>query len=275
MRYTSAMKQRITLVGVINVSPESFYKESVQHSSAALVRAARQMKKDGADVIDVGAMSTAPYLKTKISDEEEARRLSWAIRILKRTTDLPISADTSRAFPAEEALKAGAVILNDVTGLHGDARLASVARRARRVILMAHPSGLKNPKSIRSPLAGVEEALRSSLALAYDAKIARNKLVLDPGIGFFRNMRWLWWQWDLKVLDELRQLKKLGSPILVGVSRKSFIGAVLNQKKPEDRLAGSLTATVMAVLNGATWVRTHDVKATRNALALLNAIQKS
>jgi dihydropteroate synthase len=268
------MKQRVTLVGVINVSPESFYKASVHRNDAALTRAARQMKQDGADVIDVGAMSTAPYLKTKISEQAEAERLAHAVRVLKRATDLPISADTARARPADAALKAGALYLNDVTGLHGDPEFAKVARRARRVILMAHPSASTFGHA-RSPIDGVVRSLRSSLRLARQARIPLDKIVLDPGIGFFRDTRWPWWKWDLNVLKNIARLEKLGRPLLVGVSRKSFIGAALGQKKPQDRLPGSLAATTAAVLNGATWVRTHDVKDTRSALTLIEQIRNA
>jgi dihydropteroate synthase len=264
------MQPRITLVGAINVSPESFYPASVPRTDAALARLARQMQQDGADVIDVGAMSTAPYLKTHISDREESRRLTRAIRVIRRAVNLPISADTSRASVAQTALAAGAAFLNDITGLHGDPGYASVARRARRVILMAHPHGLK--KAARSPLAGVEACLKSTLRIAAQANIPATKIVIDPGIGFFRDTRWPWWKWDVEVLKNLKRLKELKLPLLVGVSRKSFIGALLGEKKPSDRLAGSLAATLLAVQNGASWVRTHDVKATRDGLRVLRAI---
>lgn len=260
------MKRRPTILGVINVSPESFYKGSVKQHAAALSKAAEQMEQDGADAIDVGAMSTAPYLKTQISEEQEAERLSRAIRILKKATDLPLSADTSRSIPAKAALEAGARYLNDVTGFHRDPHLAAVARRAQRVILMAHPLGLRGLKSVRSPIEDVMRSLQASVKIAQSAGIPEKKLVIDPGIGFFRDTRWPWWKWDLQVLQKINQLCSWKYPVLIGVSRKSFIGALLNQPNPNDRLAGSLSATIAAIKQGVTWVRTHDVKATRNAL---------
>jgi dihydropteroate synthase len=217
-------------------------------------------------------MSTAPYLKTRISEVEEAHRLSAAIKIVLRHTRRPVAADTSRATVAEAAFAAGATILNDVTGLHGDARMAAVARRAQRVIVMAHPLGLRRTRALRSPIDGVIASLRSSLGLAAAARLPLHKIIVDPGIGFFRETKWPWWQWDLRVLRELERVRTLRRPMLAGVSRKSFIGEVLGQKDPAERLAGSLAATAVAVSKGASWVRTHDVKATRDAIAMLAAI---
>lgn len=261
----------VRLMGVINMSPESFYQGSVPASDRLLARAAEAMERDGADFIDVGAMSTAPYLKTEISEREEARRLQKAVRIIRKASSLPISIDTSRSGPAEAGLAAGADILNDVTGLTRDKNLGKLAACAKGVILMAHPSAMKK-KHAGSPISLVTAILQSALHKAHGAGVLSSRLVLDPGIGFFRHQKKLWWKWDLAVLRDLKKLNKLKNPILIGVSRKSFIGHILGGLPADERLSGSLSATILAVKNGASLVRTHDIKPTRQALLLAESI---
>ncbi len=257
----------VRLMGVINVSAESFFKQSVGTQTARIAAMARELTKEGADFIDVGAMSSAPYLKTHISESIELERLTKAISVLRKNSKLPISADTSRARVADAALKAGAKIINDVTGFMGDPAMALVARRAQGIILMAHPSGLTS-RSNESPVFTTIQLFRQSLKLARQAGVPLNKIALDPGIGFFRGQKLPWWKWDLEILKELKQLTKLDLPLLIGASRKSFIGHILDQKDPHDRLAGSLAAATVAVLNGASIIRTHDVDATRQAVKI-------
>jgi len=251
----------LKIVGVINVSPESFYKGSVTRNTQQLAAMAKKLTGEGADFIDVGAMSTAPYLKTEISADEEAKRLNWAVSILRKNTKTPISIDTSRFEPALAGLAAGATYLNDVTGLHADKRLAALAKKFKGVILMAHPMALPN-KNLK-PIIKVKKILKTAINKATKNGVQRSKIVIDPGIGFFRDEKMPWWQWDLDVLKNLSQLKALRCPILIGVSRKSFIGEILGGIPPEQRLGGSLIATLAAVERGATWIRTHDVAETK------------
>lgn len=255
----------IRILGVINVSPESFYRSSVKTRERDIVRQAERMEKEGADFIDVGAMSTAPYLLTQISEEEEARRIVRAVKIIRRACSLPISIDTTRARPAAAGLDAGARILNDVTGFHGDPELPRVARRAGGVILMAHPVAWKRGGKPADPIRTTRLLLTSSLTIARRNGIPFSKIVLDPGIGFFRNAGLPWWRWDVEILSKLKKLASLPAPLLVGVSRKSFLGHLLNGAPPDQRLEGSLAATAIAILNGASLLRTHDVAATRKA----------
>jgi dihydropteroate synthase len=255
-------KPPIRLLGVINVSPESFYKGSVPRNERALAALAKRLTKEGADMLDVGAMSTAPYLKTKISETEEAKRLSWAVRVIRKNSRLPISADTARFKPALAALNAGASYLNDVTGLHGDPKLANIARRFKGVILMAHPSVFPRLNT-SAPIQKIKRILSRAVKTAVRNGVPRSKIIIDPGIGFFRDENRPWWQWDLLALYELEKLKSLKCLILVGVSRKSFIGKLMGGVPPEKRLSGSLAAAGAAVKNGAGWIRTHDVKETK------------
>ncbi len=266
----------VALVGVLNVSPESFYGGSVFRDADALLGAAERMVEAGAALLDVGGMSTAPYLDTRIPEAEEADRLAGAIEALASKVGIPICADTWRAGPARAALDAGATVVNDVTGLTGDPEMGPLLAQARAgVILMANDrlsGALRNNASL-TPAVRVRALLSESLARARSAGIDEGRIVVDPGIGFFRSSGVAWPEWDCRVLRDLGELAALGRPICVGVSRKSFIGALLGQESPEDRLAGSLGASAVAVMNGAHLVRTHDVAATRQAVRVAEGIR--
>ncbi|MEK6530646.1 MAG: dihydropteroate synthase [candidate division NC10 bacterium] len=262
----------VALVGVLNVSPESFYGGSVFRERDRLLAAAQRMVEAGAVLLDVGGMSSAPYLATRIPETEEADRLARAIEGLAPKLGVPISADTWRAGPARQALDAGAAVINDVSGLLGDPGMAPlVARRGAGLIVMASDRG-SSPDGGR-PGERVLALLGESLALARAAGIEEERIVVDPGIGFFRSASMPWYEWDCRVLSDLGALGTLGRPICVGVSRKSFIGALLGQDNPADRLPGSLAATAVAVVNGAHLIRTHDVAETRQAVRVAEAIR--
>ncbi len=251
------------IMGVINVSPESFYKGSVRNDGEGLIETAVKMVEEGAAFIDIGTKSTAPYLKTQIPVEEEVRRAVWAVKAIRDHVDVPISIDTTSAKVAEEALKAGADIIKDVTGLKGDPDMAKVARDyGAPVIVCAH--GEVNDFS--DPVHTVIDLLQESLVIAGEHGI--EELAVDPAIGFLRPEWPPWYEWDSKILANLNALKILGRPILIGVSRKSFIGAITGRKDPAERLPGSLSATAIAVFNGAHIVRTHDVKETLDVVKM-------
>lgn len=260
----------VRIVGVINVSPESFFSGSVARTERALARRAEQMVAEGADILDIGAMSTAPYLETEVSIDEERERMVRAVRCVRQAVSVPISADTARARVAAAALDAGAAILNDVHGLRRDRAMRDVARYSGGLIAMANearPGGSGRIGMVRS-------LLRRSLELADSAGIARAQIVLDPGIGFFRQCRRPWHEIDITLIAELGGLLPLGRPLLVGLSRKSFLGILTGRKRAEDRLHGSLAATALAVAHGAALVRCHDVAATVDAVRVAEAIRR-
>ena len=260
----------VRIVGAINVSPESFYEGSVAADEDTLRQRAQTMVAEGADMLDVGAMSTAPYLETAISEAEEIRRLTWAIGVLRSAVALPISVDTKRYRVASAALDAGAAVINDVGGFRHDPAMAQgVARRAQGAILMASESSA----GALEPIPTVRDLLQQSLTLSDAVGFPRDRIVLDPGIGFFRKAALPWDTWDCEILRRLGELRTLGRPILVGLSRKSFIGKVLGHHDPAERLPGSLAATTVAVLNGAHLVRTHDVGPTRDAIRMAEALR--
>jgi len=261
----------VRVVGVINVSPESFHAGSVTRGARALRQRARQMVAEGADLLDLGAMSTAPYLRGAIDPVEEARRLRAAMAAVREAVDVPLAADTQRAAVAAAALEAGATIVNDVSGLADDPEMAAVARRAGGLILMARETG----PTAHAPMRVVAGLVRAALRRADAARIPRARIVVDPGIGFFRHAAVPWHAFDCEVLAHLSALRRLGQPLLVGVSRKSFIAHLTGRADPADRLAGSLGATAVAVYNGAHLVRTHDVAATVDVVRVVEAMREA
>lgn len=304
----------MAVAGALNVSPESFHAGSVRTAREALRRAALAMAEAGAALVDVGARSTAPYRGADPDEAEECRRLGEAVEWLAGRVPVPLSADTTRPGPARAALEAGARVINDVSGLR-DPRLAALVREHRAgLILTATPivagsvrparteSGLtqrrrgtdtpvqpsapsqrpseatglsRAPEPGGGPVQRVRMLLREALGRAREAGIPEERVVLDPGIGFFRDETVSWDEWDVRVLAGLDALSDLGRPLCVGVSRKSFLGAVTGRAHPGDRLAGSLAATALAVLHGAALVRTHDVAETLDAIRVAERVRRA
>jgi len=263
----------VAVVGALNVSPESFYSGSVVVDADRLLQAGEAMAQAGAAWLDVGAMSTAPYLDARIPEVLEADRLHWAVRLLTTKLDLPVAADVSRVGPARAALEAGARLINDVTGLVGDPGLARLTAEAGAgLVLMAGPAAAP---PAGEPVATVRAALQRSLAIARGAGIPDERILVDPGIGFFRGHGVAWPDWDCRVLAGLPALRALGRPLYVGVSRKSFIGALAGVEDPAERLPGSLAATAAAVLGGAHVIRAHDVAETVQAVRVAQAIRRA
>jgi len=269
MKFAGVNLDEPRVMGVINVSPESFYKGSVRNDEKALAETAVKMVEEGASFIDIGAKSTAPYLETQIPLEEEIRRAVWAVKVVKDAVDVPVSIDTTSARVAEEALKAGADIINDVTGFKGDPEMVKVASEyGVPAVLCAHGK----VRDFSDPVKTVIGFLQESLTIAREHGIS--DIAVDPAIGFLRPEWPPWYEWDSKVIANLNLLKLLGRPILVGVSRKSFIGAITGRNDPAERLAGSLSATAIAVLKGANIVRTHDVRETIDAVKVADFMRR-
>ena len=256
----------VTIMGALNVSPESFYGGSVHRDRDALVRAGESMARAGAAILDVGARSTAPYLETAVDDAEEADRLAAAVHALVGKVALPVSADTARPAAARAALDAGASAINDVTALSDPAVARLIAQRGVSALLMASPVAPAGAAENGNPVACVTGILRGALDRARAAAIADEHIVLDPGVGFFRDAALPWDVWDTTVLGRLEAIVALGRPLCVGVSRKSFLGAITGHADPAQRLPASLAATAVAVMHGAAVIRTHDVAETRDAV---------
>jgi len=262
----------VRLMAALNVSPESFYGGSVRGDPGALRDAAQQAVEEGADIIDIGARSTAPYVDAVVPIDEEVRRMGRAVETVVAAVRAPVSADTTRATVAAAALAAGARIINDVSGLRADAAMADIAAQGEGVVLMAAPDGRA---SSEAPMAQVRRLLLDSLARAQRAGLGLHEIVLDPGIGFFTDAGVPASVFNCAVLAGLDALIDLGCPLLVGVSRKSFIGHLTGRSDPAQRLAGSLAAAAVAVYTGASVVRTHDVAATRDAVRVAEALRQA
>jgi len=263
----------VRFMGILNTSRESFYKKSISISKQRISDAVYRMEAEGADFIDVGGMSTAPYLATMISEKTEIRRIMKAIKIIQQISNLPISVDTCRAGVAKEALELGVDIINDVTGLKHDPRMPkTIEKYCPSLVLCAYSKKIMTGNQLHN----VKQLLNESLEIAKSVDIPKTKIVLDPAIGFFRKkgmgdfftkINSDWFKRDLLVLKNLKSIKS-GRPILVSVSNKSFIGKILKKENPSDRLFGSLAAEVISVLNGANIIRTHNVGKSKEANAI-------
>jgi len=263
----------VRIMGILNTSPESFYKKSIAITRQRIIDTVHRMEEEGADFIDVGGMSTAPYLPTMVQEKIEVARIVNAVKIIQCTTNLPISVDTCRATVAKEALELGVDIINDVTGLKYDKMMPKIIERYHpSLILCAYGKKIITGNQLRE----TKQLLKKSLEIAKSAKIPRTKIVLDPAIGFFRKngknpfftrIKSDWVKRDLLILGNLRSIKS-SMPLLVSVSNKSFIGEILKKENPSDRLAGSLAAEVVCVLNGANIIRTHNVGKTKEAITI-------
>ncbi len=264
------------IMGVINVSPESFYKNSVKTNVNEIANVATEMQETGADMIDIGAMSTAPYLETIISVEQEIKRIRDAIDVIKSSCSLPISADTLRAEVAKEAIKVGADAINDISGLKYDKKMADIVSRSGLPIIMGAYGGSGGRSGLASgSVFGTIKVLTESISIAKSASIAADNIIIDPAIGFFRpkgknpfftRMTDLpWYIRDIEVISNLKKLKRFSKPVCICVSRKSFIGNIFDLE-PEERLIPSAAAELICILNSANLIRTHDVKETWHTL---------
>ena len=260
---------RTTLMGVLNVTPDSFSDGGKFFDSGRAVQRGVELAAEGADIIDIGGESTRPGAQP-VAVEEEIERVIPVIRGLRARTQVPLSIDTYKVEVARRALAEGADIVNDISALRLDARMASFVASEQVPVVLMHMQGM--PQNMqRSPsyvdvVSEVSEFLRLRAQAALDAGIDPAAIVVDPGIGFGKSL-----EHNLILLKGLPVLGALGFPVLVGVSRKTFIGRIL-AAAPEDRLEGSLAAACIAVLGGARINRVHDVQQTVRAVRIVDAV---
>jgi dihydropteroate synthase len=260
------------IMGVINVSPESHYKKSVRTTVQEIAAAASEMQEQGADILDVGAMSTAPYLETVISVEQEVKRMRLAIDAVKRDCSLPISVDTLRSQVAKEAIRMGVNLINDISGLKYDKKMANIISQSGLHVIVSAYGGQNGATS--GHFSGTVKTLNESIDIARRAAIANEKIIIDPAIGFFRQsgknpfftkMADLpWYVRDIEVISNLKKLQMFSMPICISVSRKSFLGNIFNLAS-DDLLIPSAAVELICILNGANIIRTHDVVQTWHA----------
>jgi len=258
---TLVLGERTLVMGVLNVTPDSFSDGGKFLQPESAIEQAFAIERAGADLLDIGGESTRPG-SVETSASEELDRILPVLEALRGRLKIPISVDTRRASVAELAIRAGAELVNDVSGLRSDPRIAEVAARHRVPLILMHmrgePRTMQERGFARDVIKDVMQGLRKSVAVARKAGIAKSQIIVDPGIGFGKSFAQ-----NYELLEKLPQLAKLGYPILVGTSRKGFLGATLARDgkpaPPEERIWGTAATVTASILSGAHIVRVHDV----------------
>ena len=269
-------KNKITIMGILNISPESFYKKSIKSTKSEISKYLLDMEENGADIIDIGGMSTAPYLKTIVSEKTESERITKTIKIIQNLSNIPISVDTCRASVAKDALELGIDVINDISGLKYDPNMPKIIEKySPSIILCSYSKRLVKGNLISA----TKKLLNESVKIAENAEISKDKIVVDPSIGFFRrssdvknNLPYTkiksdWAKRDVEIIKKLKLLKT-NFPILVSISNKSFIGKLLGKENPADRNTGTAIAEMLSIINGASIIRTHNPQITSDVIKL-------
>ncbi len=265
--------EKTLVMAILNVTPDSFSDGGKFHIIDDALRQAEKLIEAGADILDIGGESTRPN-SARIVDEEEIRRVVPVVEAVGKRFDVPISIDTSKATVAEKSFEAGAEIINDVSGLRFDERVAEVAAKTKAGLILMHLRGdfetMHKQKPVENILREVADGFRRSIEKAESFGVKKENIALDVGIGFSKTF-----EQNLELIAKLNQLAAEFTefPLLVGTSRKSFIGKILDDAPVEERLAGSLGSAAIAVWNGAKIVRVHDVAATVEMLKVIDKIK--
>ena len=266
-----ASSNSTAIMGIINLSPDSFYSRSIPRSISGVFNVAKKMIQEGVHILDVGAETTRPGSKG-ISVKLELERLLPVITKLTKEFDIPISVDTYKPEVASVVLQEGVSVINDISGLGAGYKMANVIARHKAGVVLMHMKGTPEPMQkkpyYKDVSAEVLNFLSSRIMLAEEAGIDFESIAIDPGIGFGKTLTH-----NVDLITKLDQLKVLGKQILLGVSRKSFIGDILNLE-PAERLEGSIAAGIVGVINGANILRVHDVGSTMRAVRVVKALRK-
>lgn len=251
-------KNHTYIMGILNVTPDSFSDGGKYADIDKAMRHADKMIKEGADIIDIGGESTRPGYQ-QISDDEEAERICPVIEKIKNTFDIPVSADTYKSAVAVSAIKSGADLINDIWGLKYDDKMAQIISSYKKSVCIMHN---RKATSYNSFIDDVISELRESIDIAISSGIDKDMIMIDPGVGFAKS-----YEQNLLITNELEKLHILKTPILLGTSRKSVIGLTLDLPV-EERLEGTLATTVFAVLKNCLFVRVHDVKENKRIITM-------
>ena len=256
--------KRTVIMGIVNVTPDSFSDGGRFNNIDAALSHARQLVADGADILDLGGESTRPYGNNEpIGADEEMSRILPVLERLLQEVPVPVSIDTYKAATAEAALKLGAHIINDVWGLQGDQAMAAVVAKYQAPVVVMHN---QNHIGYNDLMADVCGFLRTSIAIAEQAGLSKDKIIVDPGVGFAKTRAD-----NIMIIRHLRQLEQLGCPILLGTSRKNFIGTTLNLPA-DDRVEGTAATVAIGIANGADIIRVHDVKEMTRVARMTDAL---
>lgn len=265
-------KDKPLIMGVLNMTPDSFFDGGKYATPRKAIDHARRMEEDGAHIIDVGGESSRPF-SSPVSTDTELKRVLPIIEGLRAKSDIAISVDTCKARVAKEACLAGADIINDITGLRFDAEMGGTARDLGAYVVVMHmkgtPGDMQEAPSYVDVIGEIRTFILERIRFARESGIGEEKIIIDPGIGFGKRV-----EDNLKIIKSLDQLKSLGKPILIGTSMKGFIGKV-TASPLKGRVEGTLASIAIAVWNGADIVRVHDVKKARKVVSLVDAIKKA
>lgn len=265
-----ALNDKTYIMGILNVTPDSFSDGGKFLNKESAVKHAIEMAGLGADIIDVGGESTRPGAED-ISLEEELSRVIPVVKMLSKRINIPISIDTRRSKVAEKAVNAGAGIVNDVSALRYDPQMAHVVASLGADLIMMHmkgcPKDMQKAPRYKNLIGEIKESLKESLKIAGKAGIRKEKIIVDPGIGFGKTVKH-----NLAILKNLAEFKTLGQPICIGTSRKSFIAKALGLSQNDTALYGTLATCVVAIMNGANILRVHDVKEAVDAARMTDKI---
>ncbi len=271
-RHSWDFRERPAIMGILNVTPDSFSDGGRFDRLESGLQQARQMISEGADFIDIGGESTrpgAPEIKAAI----EKQRVLPIIKALKSESDIPISIDTRKAEVAAAAIEAGADIVNDVSGLRHDKSMWNTLSRSEAGVIIMHmrgtPMNMQQLTDYDDLIGEIKAYFMESLAASEQHGIDKERIILDPGIGFSKTA-----EHNLDIIARLPEFFELGRPLLLGPSRKSFIGRILRREKPEERIWGTAGAAAAAVLRGAGIIRVHDVGAIRDAILVAAAVRE-
>ncbi|MGQ4649405.1 dihydropteroate synthase [Lyngbya aestuarii] len=262
--------ERTYLMGVLNVTPDSFSDGGKFYTTTAALAQAQRLVEGGADIIDIGGQSTKPGAE-QVSLEEELNRVLPVVKAVRSALSIPISVDTTRAFVAQQAIAAGADLVNDVSGGTFDAQMFPVVAQLNVPIVLMHlrgtPQTMQQLTEYQDLIREIQQFLETQVAAAIAAGIKRSHLLIDPGIGFAKTA-----EQSLAILRQLSSFESLGLPILVGVSRKSFIGHLINQPDPRERIWGTAAACCAAIAGSADILRVHDLSEMRDVCLVADAI---
>ena len=253
---------RTFIMGILNVTPDSFSDGGKFNEIDAAVRRVKEMIEEGVDIIDIGGESTRPG-SDYVTETEEIERVVPIIKAIKEFFDIPISIDTYKSKTAEEAIKAGADIINDIWGFKKDENMAKVAAKYNVPCILMHN---REPKKYINLMEEVLKDLEESIAIATTAGVKKENIILDPGIGFAKT-----YEENLIVMNNLEMIVNMGYPILLATYRKSMIGLTLDLPA-DDRVEGTLSTTVMGIMKGCHFVRVHDIKENKRVAVMTNKI---
>lgn len=257
-------------MGIVNVTPDSFSDGGQVDNTETLLTQVERMVEDGADIIDIGGESTKPFAQA-VSPEEELNRVIPPIQAIRKHFAIPISIDTTKADIAHRAIESGADIINDISGLAHDPDMITVATSHNVPVIIMHmqgtPRNMQNNPTYDNVITDICNSLTERITWAEANGLSRDKIIIDPGIGFGKTM-----DHNLTILKDLAQFTSLGCPVLVGHSRKSFIGTILSEENPMQRDEATAIISALCIMQGAAFLRVHDVKRTAQAVKIALSI---